>query len=384
MNIFMIAGEASGDSIGAALINAFKSKSKNMTYTGIGGPLMEKAGMNVLLPMDELSVMGIVEIITRLPQLMKLQKGIIQEIEARQPDIVVTIDFPDFNFNLAQKLKKRRKYKGKIVHYVAPTVWAWRPGRAKAVSKYLDGLICLFPFEPALFKVHNLNAVYIGHPCTETLQEDIEGRKFRDLYEIPHDQKTLGLLFGSRASEFDGLAETIKEAALYLHERYPGMAFIVPTLPHMEFEVRKLVEDMPGPTYVFTDQLQKWDGFAACDAAIAVSGTVGLELAYADVPHVIGYKTNPVSWFLIRMLVKTKFAHLANIMLKKAVVPEFIQDQCTSKNISKAVRSLYEDVKATSKQRRAFAKLRSEMTKGLEISPSEKAAAFIAKVAKAK
>ena len=377
MNIFLVAGEVSGDVLGAQLIRAIKKQRPDTSFAGVGGDLMASAGMEMRLHLSSLSVMGIWEVLGELRRLRDIVVTLCRDIEENQPEVVVTVDFPDFNFYLGKQLKKRGLYKGKIVHYVAPTVWAWRPGRARKVSKFLDGLICLFPFEPAYFTKHGLDAVYCGHPVIEEKLKPGAGEAFRKLHGIKADTKTLGLFFGSREKELANLGEILKEAAMMTAEQVKPMALIVPTLPQLEYEVLKLTEDMSIPAYVTADPAKKWAAMQACDAAAAVSGTVGLELAYAGVPHIIAYKMSPLTWLIVKLLVKTKYAHLANIMLKKTVVPELLQTKCNSGNIRTALVKLFKQPKAAEFQKRAFAKIGTMLGEN----PSEKAAAFVLKIA---
>ncbi len=376
MEIFLIAGEVSGDVLGAQLIRALKAQKPDTTFTGIGGDLMQGAGMETLMHLKNLSIMGIWEVLGELKRLRDIVVATCQEIEKRQPAAVITVDFPDFNFYLGKQLKKRGIYKGKLIHYVAPTVWAWRPGRAKKVSKFLDGLICLFPFEPEYFKKHGLDAIACGHPLVEETLKADEGEKFKKLHGIKPGVKTLGLFFGSRQKELHTLGPILKEAAMMIAEQVKPLAVIVPTLPHLEYDALKLVENLDIPAYVVADPSKKWAAMQACDVAAAVSGTVGLELAYAGVPHVIAYKMSPFSWLIVRLLVKTKNAHLANIMLKKTVVPEFLQGKCTSGNIRTALVRLFKEPKLAQFQKNGFSKI----GKMLGEAPSQKAAGFVLKI----
>lgn len=377
MKVFFIAGEASGDAIGANLITALKEGGE-VECVGIGGPLMEAAGLESLLPMDQITVMGIWEVATKLPHLFKIYKGILAEIEKRQPDVVVTIDFPDFNFQVQRALKVRGKSKAKRIHYVAPSVWAWRPGRAKMISTFLDGLICLFPFEPQYFKKHNLKTVMAGHPLAEEEIPPADTKAFREANEIPPDAPTLGLFFGSREHEFKLLSGVLKEAALLVKEEFPNLQVIVPTLPRLEFDIVKILQGFDIPVTVVSKPQYKWDAFKACDVALAVSGTVALELAYAGVPHVIAYKMNPATWELVKILVKVKHAHLANIILKRDVVPEFLQNKCDSMKIAEGLIQLMKDERQQAFQKKGFDKLRELIGDGgTDEKPSQRAAKFI-------
>jgi lipid-A-disaccharide synthase len=383
LKVFLIAGEHSGDTLGSGLIGELKEKVPDIQLSGIGGPLMEShEGFESLLPMDELCVMGLWEVIGQLPRLLKLMEGVIAEIEKFDPDVVVTIDLPDFNFLVGHRLKKRGKSKARLVHYVAPSVWAWRPGRAKMVAQFLDGLMCLFPHEPPYFTKHNLKTEFVGHPLIEHDPEETNGAAFRDTFGIPQDAPVLALFFGSRDSELDKHADVLKETAAVLQEEYPNLHVIVPTLPHLEYEAMKIIYGVPYPAFVLVNPDEKWDEFAACNVAVAVSGTVGLELAYMGVPHVIAYKMHPLSWLLVKILVKTKYAHLANILLNEAVVPEYLQGKCNSIEITKGVLKLFKDDAERQAQLTKTRKLRELLTAGPDKSPSERAADFVIEISK--
>ncbi len=376
--IFFIAGESSGDALGAPLIKAIRERAgEPIEVIGIGGPLMEAQGLQSLLPMDELCIMGIWEVLMQLPRLLHMINGVVEEIEAAQPDIVVTIDLPDFNFQVGSRLKKRGIFKGKIIHYVAPTVWAWRPGRAKKVAQFLDGIMCLFPFEPEHFEKEGLKAEFVGHPLIQTPPDAGDSARFREMYDIRSDDVVCGIFFGSRASELKGMGQVLKDSAILLHDQFPSIKFVVPTLPHLEYDVLHLLEGFDAPVSVISDPDLKQDAIAACNAAVAVSGTVGLELAYHGIPHLIAYKAHPITWEIVRRLVKVKYAHLANILLDEEVISEYLQLRCQPLPISKALIRLirFEDERA--RQLEKTEKLQSLLGRGHKRTPSEKAADFI-------
>lgn len=377
--IFFVVGENSGDSLAAKLIGELKSQTEDgVQCCGIGGPLMREQGFDELLPMDQISAIGIWEVIPKIPRLYKIFQALLQEIEDQNPDAVVTVDFPDFNFFLGRFLKKRGVYKGKLVHYVAPSVWAWRPGRAKKIASFLDGLICLFPMEVEPFTKHGLKTVYVGHPLVEAGIEDGDGQAFRDANDIPRDAKTVGLFFGSRESELNNMNAVLREAALLVDDvQKEDIHVIVPTLAKNEYILQNKLIGFKLPLYVSSNPDIKWDAFKACDVAIAVSGTVALELAYAGVPHVIGYKLSSITHLFLKILVRVKYIHLVNILLDKAVVPEFIQAQCTSLNIAHKANVLLTDEEERAKQIEAFKEIREIVGANKTQKPSEKAAAFI-------
>ena len=374
-SVFLLAGEASGDALGGPLMEALKRANPAVTFKGVGGEAMQAAGLDSLLPMEELCVMGLVEVVEHLPRLMKLINKMVAYIEKAQPDVVVTIDLPDFNFRVAKQLKANGIFKGRIVHYVAPTVWAWRPGRAKKVAAFLDGIMCLFPFEPDYFTAHGLKAAYVGHPLTERDLATDDGGAFREARGIAADAKVLTVMFGSRPAEIKAHGKIFAEAISYIAEQEPNLQLIVPTLPHVEFDVLEVLGEIDVPAYVTLDQDEKWVAMAASDAAVAVSGTAGLELAYAGVPHVIGYKAGFVTWALVKILVKSKYAHLANILLDRPVVPELLQFGCTGSNVAAGVLAVLQDDDAIAAQKGAFDELRVGLK--TDQAPSDMAAGFV-------
>lgn len=375
--VFVIAGEASGDALGGGLLKALRAQNPNIEFKGVGGKQMQSAGLTSLLPMEELCVMGLVEVVEHLPRLLKLMDAMVEEIEAFNPDVLLTIDLPDFNFRVAEKLKKRGKCNAKTIHYVAPTVWAWREGRAKKISKYIDGLLCLFPFEPDYFTPHGIRAEFIGHPLTEKTYSIEDGVAFRQQNDIAADVPLLTLMFGSRKRELESHGQIFLDAIEILLEQMPNIHFVVPTLPHMEYEVRELLSTLEAPAYVMLGEQDKWNAVAASDAAMAVSGTVALELAYAGTPHVIAYKANPITGMLVRQMAKVEFAHLANIMLNRAAVPEFLQGKCTAENLAGEVLKLFQDSDTILAQQNAFQEIQILMKPDAHASASDKAAQFV-------
>lgn len=383
MKVFMVVGEDSGDSLGAGLISALEDNhGEALECLGVGGPKMKAAGFDELLPFDQISVVGIWEVLPKIHRILKLNMAIVEEIEKRQPDVVVTIDFPDFNFILGKRLKKRGKYTGKLVHYVSPSVWAWRPARAKNVSLFLDGMMCLFPVEPEHYTKHGLKAKFVGHPIVAENLLNIDPTEFRLVNDIKPEDKTLGLFLGSRENELKKLAPIIRQAALYVKEILPEISVIVPTLPKTEFEVQRALAGCDMPMVITSNPLVKWEAFKACDVAIAVSGTVALELACAGVPHIITYKVNPITAFILRGLVKIKHIHLANILLGKDIVPEFLQRKCEAGQLAQGIIKLMKDKSACDAQVAEFSKLYALLGGGDDKTPSQKAAEFVTDIVK--
>lgn len=356
-------------------MRAMKTRTPDLEFVGIGGPLMAEEGLDSLLPMDDLCVMGLFEVLGQLPRLLALIKNVAGTVERVRPDVLVTIDLPDFNFEVVKRLRKGGLLdETKFVHYVAPSVWAWRSGRAKMLAGLYDQLLCVLPFEPDLFSVHGLEAHFIGHSLVEKGRTP-DRNNFRAKHSFSNEDKVLGLFFGSRAGEFNALSETLIEAAKIIHESHTDVRFLAPTLPQHQNKLKALLADHGLDVRVVSDD--KWASFSACDAAMAVSGTVGLELAYLGVPHITTYKAHPVTAFLVRRLIDIQYIHLANIIMDCAIVPEFIQEESTPENLSAAALALLYDTEAYMRQKKDLEALAKILGEEDECSPSQKAADII-------
>lgn len=377
MKVFIIAGEASGDQLGAAVLKSLYQQDGNLNIRGIGGEAMKSAGLREsLFPMEDLSLMGIFEVVPKIPHILKRIRQTVEAIRVFNPDVVLTIDSPDFCFRVQKELSKTT-CRAKRIHMVAPTVWAWRPGRAKKIARFLDGLICLYPFEPPYFETEGLRSVFIGHTMMSSGLLSGNAPSFRFRHMIGLERKTVGLFFGSRGSEIENNADAILEAASKLKQHDPDIYFIVPTLPKWkELLEAKLIERGLN-ALVLIGKEEKWDAMAACDVAIAVSGTVALEIAAVGVPHVITYRVNSLTWHIAQRLIKTPHVHLANILLNERVVPEFIQHEATSENIYVSVQNLLNDSNARYRQIENFGKIRDLLQNPEKINPADKAAGFI-------
>jgi lipid-A-disaccharide synthase len=372
-HIYLIAGEASGDFLGAQLMKALKKQNPNMQFSGVGGELMAAEGLYSLFSMNDLSVMGVMEVLPKLKLLLKRIKQTSDNIIKLNPDVVVTIDAPDFCFRVIRRVKKKSLTHSKFIHYVAPTVWAWRPKRAEKIAKFLDGLICLFDFEPPYFEKEGLSAIAAGHPMMESGLTEAQPLKIGKV-GVPK----LGVFFGSRQGEIKRLSPVILESLQKIINEKPEIELIIPTLPHLEKQIRDLIQAIKNPVYIYTDNAQKWSVFKACDAAIAVSGTVGLELAACGVPHVIVYKMNGLTFRILKHIVTTRFAHLANIMADREIVPEFIQGDARADDIANEVLLLLEDRATAQDQSKDFEVIRHQIG-GQNHKPSDLAAEFVLK-----
>jgi len=338
--IWLIAGEPSGDLIGARLISALRQRTGgNVRISGIGGEAMAEEGVDSLFPISDIAVMGLVEIIPRIPTIKRRMRETISCIEAERPDIVVSIDAPGFCYDIWKGL---RGSDIPLVHYVAPTVWAWRPDRAKKFAAELDHLMALLPFEPPYFEKEGLETTFVGHPVLEGGAGRGDGKAFRNSHGIAADQKIIAVLPGSRRGEIRKLIPVFREASARVLENDPETVFVFPTVSYLKDAIREATTNWPGRTVVVATVNDKYDAFAAANAAMAASGTVSLELAMARVPHVIAYRMNRLTVTLVKILhgVHQKYADLLNILLDREVVPEFIQENCRPDLIATGVSDL--------------------------------------------
>lgn len=381
LKIAVIAGEKSGDLLGGAILRAMaKVSPRPLQIVGIGGDSIKDAGLRTsLIPMRELSIMGIAEVLPKLPYILRTIRNTVQHIEDFKPDLVLTIDSPDFCFRVQKKLRAHGQLRdAKQIHIVAPSVWAWRPERAQKIAQFLDGLVCFFPFEPPYFTAHGLNAVAIGHPAISTPIAWVDPTPLRKALDLKPDDPVLGLYLGSRAGVVERHAPIFISTTNQLAQHHPNLCVLVPTFPEYADRVRQICDGLSVRHHVITDPLLKPVAMRACNYALAVSGTVGLELAIAGVPHVIGYKMNALTWAIGQMMVKPgQFAHLANIVQNQEVVPECIQSRCTPDILCEGLLRLMNDIEARDTQIKAFSDVRQKIGEGDAEKPADKAAAFI-------
>lgn len=376
LNIFIIAGEASGDSLGANLMRALKQKHPDAVFNGVGGAKMQAEGLQSLFPMEDLSVMGIAEVLPRVFKILGRIRQTARAIKNSRPDAVVTIDSPDFCFRVIKKLKKRVK-DIPCIHYVAPSVWAWRPGRAEKVSKFLDHLLTLLPFEPPYFEKHGLGATFVGHPVVERQENRGDGDRFRRMHGLKPDQPVLCMLPGSRMSELTRLLDKFSETADIVLRNKHQAVIVIPTLPHLKATIDKFfIGKGINPILVYTES-EKFDAFAASTIAIAASGTVSLELAMTDTPHIIAYKLSPASAFLAKHLIKIPYVNLINILLKRQVVPELLLEDCEPPKMSKELLRLMGDKDSRAAQLMDFREALIKIGLSDPETPSQKAAAAV-------
>jgi lipid-A-disaccharide synthase len=379
LRIFVIAGESSGDFLGASLMRALKAKYPDVEFTGIGGTRMESVGLKSMFPMQELSVMGIAEVLPKLFSILKRINQTAEEILRQKPDAVVTIDSPDFCFRVIKKVKTETK-DIPCIHYVAPSVWAWRPGRAEKVSKFLDHLLTLLPFEPPYFERHGLGATFVGHPIVERIGNKGDAARFRQKYHVKDSQHVICLLPGSRMSELSRLLKKFCQAADIVLRNKPDAIIVVPTLPHLKPYIEKFFVGKGINPIVTDNEEDKFDSFAASIGALAASGTVSLELALTDTPHIIAYKVSPLTAFIARKLIRTPYANLVNIILNRPIVPELIQEQCEPGIMAREILRLLDRKDARSAQLMDFREALIKLGLGDPETPGQKASTAVLSV----
>ncbi len=342
MKVFLIAGEASGDALGAALMAGLAELAPGLRFSGVGGPLMAGQGLVSLFPMEELSVMGLAEV---LPKYVALKRRIGETAAAIAdvaPDVVVTIDSPDFCLRVL-KIAKRLNPSLKTIHYVAPSVWAWRPGRAVSMARVVDHVLALLPFEPPYMQAAGMSCDFVGHPVTtQPVATPAEAAAFRAAHGIAPDAPLLLVLPGSRRGEIERLGPVF--AATLRQLARPGLRVVVPTIAARAAQMQALIADWPGQPVLLdaatTPAAQKRAAFRAADAALAASGTVSLELAAAGTPMVIAYRMHPVSQALIARLLRIDTVTLVNLVSETRAVPEFLGPRCDPAAIAPAVAAL--------------------------------------------
>jgi len=350
-----VACEPSGDQIGALLIDALKTESGGeVRFVGVGGPLMSAAGLNTLFDPKELALLGIFEVLPKARLVFSRVASTLADIEEKQPDILVTIDSWGFTGRIHQRLARRGSAIPRVC-YVAPQVWAWRPGRAKQLSRWIHHLFALLPFEPDYFTRHGLPTTWVGHPVVEGGHGQGDGVRFRALNGISHDQIVVGLLPGSRRGEVIRLLPVFLETIKHLSEKHKNIHIVLPTVKTTAGLVSATIQEwaIEGVTVV-TNEKQRRDAFSAFDIALAASGTVSLELAAAQVPHVIAYKVNALSALAFRHLANTSRVNLVNIILDRDVVPERLQGNCSPRVLVDDLNLLIEDAKVGLDQRESF------------------------------
>jgi lipid-A-disaccharide synthase len=379
LSIYLVAGEESGDALGGALARALTARGgEEVKLAGVGGRAMAAAGIISPFSIDDLSIIGIAGLARRLPTILRRIRETADAVVAAPPDALVIIDSPDFTHRVARRVR-RRAPAIPILDYVSPTVWAWRPWRARAMRAYVDCVLAILPFEPAVYvELDGPPCLYVGHPLVERLAElrpNAEEAR-RRLSGPP----LVLLLPGSRSSEIGSLLAIFGAAVGRLASRIGPMELVLPTVPHLAARVRQGVAGWPVVPRVVVEPAEKWAAFRSARAALAASGTVTLELALAGVPTVAAYKVSLLAEIVMRLHSPLKTVILANLVIGERIVPEFLQRDCRPERLADALAPLLADTPERSRQIEGFAKLDHIMA--VDTAPSGKAAATVLDVAR--
>ena len=373
LTIMLVCGEPSGDQLGAELMMGLRALAgDNVKIVGVGGPAMEAQGLQSLFSLADTAVMGLREVVPKIPAIFRRIRQAADYALQTRPDAVVLIDSPDFTHQIARRLK-RLDPSIRTVNYVAPQVWATRQYRARKMSHYFDLALALLPFEPPFFEAHGLHSIFVGHPVIERAARMKGGDGLRARLGIAPNAPLLAVLPGSRTNEIRLLLPPFRAAVALLKKEIPDLVCVLPTVHHVAARVREGTKAWPAPLHILEGDDDRFAAFDAADVALAASGTVTTELALARTPMVVAYKMGWLTYKLMRPLVKVDYATLVNILLKREAVPEFIQEKCTPDALAGALSRLFNDAAFRERQIMALGEAAHELGRDEE-APSLRAA----------
>lgn len=336
MRVALVAGEASGDILGAGLMQALKAQYPQITFIGVGGPLMQAQGLSSYFPMERLSVMGLVEVLGRLPELLARRKRLIQTLIAEKPDVFIGIDAPDFNLTLELRLRQAGI---KTVHYVSPSVWAWRQKRVLKIREACDLMLTLFPFEAQFYQDHQVPVRFVGHPLADSIAPQVDRAAAREALNLAQDQPVVALLPGSRGGEVARLGSLFLDAAVRLRTLRPGIQFVLPcSSPERRAQLEQMLVGRDLPLTLLNGRSH--EALAACDAVLIASGTATLEALLHKRPMVVAYKVAPLTYRILKRLVTSAYISLPNLLAERLLVPEMIQDAATPEALAQLLAPL--------------------------------------------
>ena len=368
-NIYIVAGEPSGDILGDQLIKSLESKFNSPIFNGVGGERMQSNNFISLFDMSDISIFGIFPVLRKLFFLMNKINDVVRDISQKKPDIIILIDSPDFNHRVAKKVKKYLP-DVPIVCYVAPTVWAWRQGRAKKMSEYFDYLLSVIPFEVNFFEKYGLKTSYVGHPFIERVK-NINDITFSEKYDLDKS-KTIIFLPGSRKIEIERHSPVMVQAIEYLKDQNLNLNILIATGQKQLNQIRDYFKDIQ----IITDDYEKYCLFKKADFACAASGTVTLELGLTETPTIVIYKMDKLTWFFISKMVKVKFVSLVNLILGRESSKELLQDNFNKENLIDELNKLLSDEDGQKKQINDLKEFNAIMNKNID-NPSENASKII-------
>jgi lipid-A-disaccharide synthase len=381
--IFFVTGEPSGDALGGKLIAALRQRTGgDLRIAGIGGERMRDEGLKSLVPLNDLAVMGVAEVLPRAPLIFRRVRETVAAIRALRPDAVVTIDSSGFSWRIAQRLRHRGETLP-LIHYVAPMVWAWRAGRARRMARWYDHLMTLLPFEPPYFERVGLSCCYVGHPVLETGADSGDGGRFRATQGLAEDDLLITTLPGSRGAEVARLLPIFGAALTHLESLIGHFRVVVPTVDTVAATVAKAVRGWPGTPIIVQRTQEKYDAFAASGAALAASGSVALELALAKLPMVVGYRLNPLTEKFLERVLQVQHVNLVNLLLGRPLVCELLGPNCTPERLAAAIAELATDERVRGAHRQGYDEVRRLLEAG-GASPSLRAADQILEIVAAR
>ncbi len=361
--IYIGVGEPSGDQLGSHLVTALREQTGGaVRFAGLAGPRMAALGLESLFPIDDLSVMGL-EFLPKLRLILGRIREVADDARTVRPDCVILIDSQGFSYRVAKRLRDSGI---PVIQYVAPTVWAWNERRAARVAKCLDHLLTIFPFEAPYFERHGLATTFVGHPAAEHADTSVDGRGLRRRLGLDTETPVLCVLPGSRHSEIRRHGPLFAQALAPVAKAVPGLHCLVPTVPNVADMVEEAARSWPVPVTLIREPSEKYQAFAAADAALAASGTATVELAFADVPTVVAYKLRWHAAQVGRMILKTPFVCAVNVVMNREVMPEFVLDRCDPAGIADAVTALLTDRSTVMVQRRYLGEARQRLRAGTE------------------
>lgn len=338
MRVALVAGEASGDILGEGLMQALKAQYPQIEFIGVGGPLMQAQGLNSYFPMERLSVMGLVEVLGRLPELMSRRKRLINSLIDAKPDVFIGIDAPDFNLTVELKLRQAGI---KTVHYVSPSVWAWRQKRVLKIRQACDLMLTLFPFEAQFYTDHQVPVRFVGHPLADTIPQQADRVAAREALNLFQDQPVVALMPGSRGGEVARLGNLFLDAAVRLRTLRPGIQFVLPcSSPERRAQLEQMLVGRDVPLTLLDGRSH--EALAACDAVLIASGTATLEALLFKRPMVVAYKVAPLTYRILKRLVTSAYISLPNLLAERLLVPELIQDAATPEALAQLLAPLLE------------------------------------------
>jgi len=362
MRIAIVVGETSGDMLGIGLMKALKKQYPDATFEGIGGPLMEAEGFKSFVPMERLAVMGLVEILGRLFELLKVRKKLVKHWQQNPPDVFIGIDAPEFNTQLEYKLKTSGI---KTVHYVSPSVWAWRSKRIHKIKKSVDLMLTLFPFEAKFYQEHDVPVCFVGHNLADSIPFENHTEDARQIFDFEKNEQVVCLMPGSRGSEVEKLAPVFIQAAELIYKHNPDVRFILPAANKVRLQqIEQLISETPLKVKIDVVEGNSKTCMQAADVILLASGTATLEGMLLKKPMIVSYIVSPITYKIMRRLLKQDFISLPNLLAGREVVPEILQEQATAENLANAVNERLEDENLIHQLQETFLFIHKQLKRG--------------------